>query len=1066
MALPRGRAAAATVFGLLLLPAGAATLHVSSSGLNAPPFANWADAATNLQIAVDAAGIGDTVLVTNGNYAPFMGFRNLLMTSSNAPAPVVVTASSIWAAGFEGWRAFSTNGFWAMPSNMPQWLVYDSGAPGGVQLDSYQMLCPNRPAGSGDQSLSDWQIQVSDDGLGWATIDTRSERLDENQHYFFRTAQPATARYVRVWVTGLREPAYGGTLRLLFGPSIVVTSVHGAAATVIDSGGQPGVWLGPAQLNGFQVVNAQAYGVFQGDVRNCIMMNVAGTGVSWARSADGCRIVGSSEYGAANVTVLRNSTLENNSLGGALNSPLVEGCLIRGNGATAASGGGVILSGLVGPAGVVSACFIVSNQATWGAGVYMTSGTVQNCFISENRAGTEGGGVYSLYGRVLNSTVVGNSADVGGGCIWVTVQNSILFGNTARTRGSNYVYNSSIAYSCAQPLSAGIGNFADDPRLLFLGSPRVASDSPCIDAGSDALTPGDWDIDGEPRIWGGGADVGCDEWYPPGLTGVLSVALSANFNRAVVGYPVRFQHAVWGKAEGFRLDFGDGQVVSNQLAIVHPFGAPGLFNAVLTGWNQDGSASATTTVQVFGGYTNYVSLAGGHDSPYTNWPAAATTLQDAVAANIPGGVIVAADGVYEQGGVLAVGGLTNRVALTNGVTLRSLNGPAAAVVKGAGPAGNAAVRCAYVGPDSRLEGFMLTNGHTRTMGLESETHGGGVLADGSGLISNCVIAGNAAAAGGGGGRGGAYWNCAFSGNTAANGGGVLGGVLENCRVLANNVSSNGGGALGGSLRNCLVADNSARYGGGTAWATNTHVTIARNSAGLYGGGVYRSFAVNSIISGNSASNGWPEFLNSVCDYSCTQPDPAGTGNITNDPQFADFSGGDFRLADGSACVDAGQDGHAGSDLAGVPRPLDGNGDSSAAPDMGAYERVGATADTDTDGLSDSNELYDVGTSPVRADTDGDEQADGGEIVGGTDPLDMDSYFFITRVRPAAANGPAFYWPGVAGRLYTIVGTTSLEQEWSNFPAYVDQPGFDGTMGFTNTAPAEFDFYGVRVRMAP
>ncbi|HSA19749.1 MAG TPA: choice-of-anchor Q domain-containing protein, partial [Kiritimatiellia bacterium] len=685
---------------------------------------------------------------------------------------------------------------------------------------------------------------------------------------------------------------------------------------------------------------------------------------------------------------------------------------------------------------------------------------------SENRATTEGGGIYSLYGRVQNCTVVGNSADIGGGCIWVPVQNSILFGNTARTRGSNYIYNSSIAYSCAQPVSAGIGNFAEDPRLLFLGSPRIASDSPCIDAGSDALTPGDWDIDGEPRIWGGGVDVGCDELYPPGLTGALSVALSANFNRAVVGYPVRFQHAVWGKAEGFRLDFGDGQVVSNQLAIVHPFGTPGIFNAVLTGWNQDGSASATTTVQVFGGYTNYVSLGGGHESPYTNWPAAATTLQDAVSANIPGGVIVAADGVYEEGGVLVAGGLTNRVALTNGVTLRSLNGPAAAIVKGAGPVGAGAVRCAYVGPDSRLVGFTLTNGHTRAAGVEFETHGGGVLAEGSGLLSHCVLAGNAAAAGGGGGRGGAYWNCAFSGNTAMNGGGIFGGVLENCRVLANTVSSNGGGALGGSLRNCLVADNAARYGGGTAWATNTHVTIARNQAGFYGGGVYRSFAVNSVIFHNSASNGWPEFFNSVCDYSCTQPDPAGTGNITNDPQCVDVIGGDFRLADGSPCVDAGQDGHAAADLDSVPRPLDGDADSAAAPDMGAYERVSATADTDADGLSDSNELYGVGTSPVASDTDGDDQSDGGEIVGGTDPLDEDSYFVITFVRPLAGNGPAFYWPGVAGRLYTVVGTTSLQQEWSNFPAYVDQPGFDGTMGFTNTTPSEFDFYGVRVRMTP
>jgi len=54
---------------LLTVPARASDFFVSPSGNQKAPFATWADAATNIQDAVDAAAAGDVVWVTNGVYS-------------------------------------------------------------------------------------------------------------------------------------------------------------------------------------------------------------------------------------------------------------------------------------------------------------------------------------------------------------------------------------------------------------------------------------------------------------------------------------------------------------------------------------------------------------------------------------------------------------------------------------------------------------------------------------------------------------------------------------------------------------------------------------------------------------------------------------------------------------------------------------------------------------------------------------------------------------------------------------------------------------------------------------
>lgn len=484
-------------------------------------------------------------------------------------------------------------------------------------------------------------------------------------------------------------------------------------------------------------------------------------------------------------------------------------------------------------------------------------------------------------------------------------------------------------------------------------------------------------------------------------------------------------------------------------------------------------------------------------SPYTNWPTAATNIQDAIDAADGGDLVMVTNGLYQTGGALTGKLFTsNRLAIVKPITVQSVNGPGVTVILGSrsdSRLGTPYVRCAFLTNGASLIGFTLSNAVAPT---SSSVQGGAAYADSSpfspstATLSNCILTANSASHGGG-----AYGlilnNCALVGNSAAAGGaafactlnnctisnnavsgtipdlpppGLGGGVyrstLNNCSVVANAATAGGGGAYQSYMTNCIISANSAPQGGGISAGWLYNCTVISNTA-TSGGGVYvggTTALTNCILFYNSATTDPNYQSGPTFSHCCTTPLPAGPGNFTNDPAFANPAGGDFRLQTNSPCINAGI-----NSVITSATDLDGNTRiAGGTVDVGAYE-VQAPASTisyawlqryglPTDGTADS------------LDTDGDGMTTWQEWRAGTNPTNALSSLRITSVSAKGAVA-TLRWQSVSGITYSLDRSTNLLVQPAFLPVQTNIAGTGGqiTILHTNSTPACPAFYRLSVQ---
>ncbi|NLX96944.1 MAG: hypothetical protein GXY83_12275 [Rhodopirellula sp.] len=550
----RGEAAIKLGFPLTFLaissPVLAGTIHVDARASGANNGTSWTDAYVDLQSALEAAVSGDQIWVAAGTYRPsarttpddprsatytlvpgvglYGGFAGSETSLDQRNVTINCTVLSGDLAGND-----QING--DKGDNAYHVLEHAQRSPPAPSLDGFTIT-----GGHADGTIQD-HLHGAGIWIYWGPIGIHNCRFTGN---FARRGGAAIWRYGTDILdatdcvfeenesdTGSTSRCYSGAIES-FGPYIALTRCLFRRNLAKSSGGIYGSVGGAI---------AQYHGAIT--LADCTFEENRATG------SGGALYVGSSASAQVtrctftrNIGELCAGAIVAFSYSGvtAKNCTFTENASLDGG----SDGGGAIFheDGLL----TLTDCTFIANQSTRGGALRPQYTTVRaaNCFFQDNYALDYGGTAYSRMSTVTmvncvvagsqaaqgaafsnsestltlaNCTIADNTAADGLGVLdvftgsvtkAVAFRNCIVWGNAGAGGGADEQQIDTVDgavtvdHSCIGGWTGslgGAGNTGQDPRLLPGDSLyRLEADSPCIDAGDNALLPIDWnDMDGD-----------------------------------------------------------------------------------------------------------------------------------------------------------------------------------------------------------------------------------------------------------------------------------------------------------------------------------------------------------------------------------------------------------------------------------------------------------------------------------------------------------------------------------------------------------------------------------------